>query len=347
VAAGLLDVFEASVPRDLLRAADPELQAFYEGPSVKRVEGLFAHWFGVSTQASAARIVLVSGWDSEDALVDFVRANRLPRRTGPIAEIVTRGATERWELLDQVVSTFEPADASVLRLIRAPVPPDQLDTVLAELAAVRIGVPSRRDVAVSQVATRQAGAVTELLVLTAWRDESAVTDMLDRVAGWWGALARAHHLAGVRVETFALRPSGLLRLAPRGPAVVITDDRGVIVDATPAAVGMLGRSVWDLFQLRFDDLSRQLDDGTALIARPEGGSAHVHVLRAANMPAPGRHAALLIAAFEPRPEASTAQEMIARAYRRGPAESWREEAPAPAREELGPQPAPLPAPSVR
>ncbi len=346
MAAGLVQVFEASVPLDLLQTADPDLQAFYEGPSVVRVEGLFAHWFGVSTQGTVARIALVSGWESDDAIAEFARANRLPRRTGPIAAIVALGRTERWELVDQVVSTFEPGDATVLRLLRTRVSVGRLDAVIAQLGAAREFVPAQTDVVVSQVASRRAGDDAELLVLTAWRDATALAGRLDQVTAWWDRLADEHELRGVTHETFALRPSGLLRLTPRGPAVVITDDRGVIVDATPAAVGVLGRSIWDLFQLRFDDLPRDLHDGTTLIARPEGGSVRVHVVRAANMPAPGRHAALLVPAFEPRPDAASVEATIAGAYRRGPVEQ-RGEARSPLAEaQTGPLPAPLPAPSA-
>lgn len=346
MAAGLLQVFEASVPLDLLRAAEPELQAFYERPAVARVEGLYAHWFGVAPQGTEARVAFVSGWESDAAIAEFARANRLPRRTGPIAEIVALGATERWDLLDQIVSTFEPGDATVLHLIRAQVPLDQLEPASAQLAAARELVPARTDVAVSQLASRRVGDGAELLVLTAWRDMTALAGMLDRVETWWDRLAAEHRLAGVTKETFELRPSGLLRLTPRGPAVVITDDHGVIVDATPAAVGMLGRSVWDLFQLRFDDLPRNLDDGTALIARPEGGSVHVHVARALNMPAPGRHAALLLPAFEPKPDASAIEAAIADAYRRGPVEPVRKGMSSSAEPDGSSVPSPLPAPSA-
>ena len=336
--AGLLSVFRASVPPDLLRAADPELQAFYEGPSVARVEGLFAHWFGVSSKGEEATIVLVSGWESEDAATAFARANRLPCRTGRIAEIVALGTTERWDLVDQVVSTFEPSAATVMRITKLQVSPERLEAVIDELVAERAWVPGQSDVAASQLAARCAGDGAQVLVLTAWRDAVTLARMQTRVTTGWNAFAKRRGLT-VTVDCFELRPSGLLRLTPRGPAVVITDDHGVIVDATPAAVGLLGRSVWDLFQLRFDDLPRHLEDGTALISRPEGGSIRVHVARSANMPAPGRHAALLIPAFEPAPVESSLEAAIAAAYRRGPTEPR----PVPVSEPGGLSAAPLPA----
>lgn len=347
--AGLVNVFSAAVPLDLLTAADPELQAFYEGPTVARVEGLFAHWFGVATVGGQARIALVSGWESAEAIVEFTRANRLPRRTGPIGQIVALGTTEQWELVDQIVSTFEPGDATVLRLVRAALPAEERDAVIARLATARELVPARTDVAVSQLATRRVGQAEEVLVLTAWRSAAALDAMAGRLTSWWGRLAVEHGLGAVDQQTFELRPSGMLRLTPRGPAVVITDDRGLIVDATPAAVGMLGRSIWDLFALRFDDLPRLLDDGTALIARPEGGAVRIHVVRAANMPAPGRHAALLIPAYEPTPAEASVEAAIAAAYRRGPADPLPDarigEGAAPATATAA-APAPLPAAST-
>jgi PAS domain-containing protein len=228
------------------------------------------------------------------------------------------------ELIDPTIDLFEVADesplgihkdAAALGLIWARVAPH------AESAAhdmIRASEPLivAAGVRALHVGRRVAEGRTELLAVAAWRDRLALHEFAQQRTG--GAIDPAFLslLTDWRFETYDCLAPGSLHLALRGPAVLLADDAGRYLDASPAIEGLiglpaeliLGRTLADLTPPDVREavagawssfLAAGSGEGTFELLRPDGAIAPVSYRAIANCPAPGIHASVLAALGEP------------------------------------------------
>lgn len=289
---------------------------------------VFAHWIGSATAGTDVDAVVVTGFENA-ALLEAASASAaaVQSRQGLLGGVIARGHAEDYALVDQFASSFAPGAASALQLIECSVPDADVAAVLSRAARAREALYASGDLAVTQTLRRGTLDGTRLLFVCLFRDAAAV-------ARWSGpgspvAVATDAGLApSLRVSTYDLEPISALRLAPDGPAILITDDGGSVVDATPAAVTLLGRDVWRVLGVTLAELGIGAD-GPSRVARPEGGHALVHVRGLRDLPAPGRHATLLVAGSSPVPSEADAADAVRLAYRRShPEDRPSEQSPA-------------------
>lgn len=305
-------VFRTHASGEELRAVEPLLMAHVDrfAPVWRQV---FAHWVGVSGRDDA-ELVTVTGWESGDELRRATAGDGgRAAREGPMGELVRRGTSVDYDLVDQLASSFEPAAAAILRLVRLPVRPQCEAELLDLVRPVREDWAAAGDLAVTQVLRRDDPEGPTILVVAAWRDAAA----LARRRGSPDAAVTPERLlrAPATADTFDLLPVSALRLSPLGPAILIADDAGVVVDATPAAASLLRRDIWGILGEQLEAIVPPADGAPVPVPRPEGGVVLVHALEARNVPAPGRHALVLLPATGSAPTERDALQAVRRAYR--------------------------------
>lgn len=306
-------VFRVPLTHDELRAVEPLLAA-HTLRFAAEWRAVFAHWVGATRTAQGAELVTVTGWEDSDRVARAAEsAGGREARSGLMGELVARGTVEDFELVDQLASSFEPAAAAVLRLVRLPARPGCEQELREVVESPREAWSGSGDLAVTQVLRRDEPDGPTLLIVAAWRDAAS----LMRLRGGPGAAVAPANLlrSPATSDTFDLLPVSALRLAPTGPAVLVSDDQGRVVDVTPAAAALLGRDMWDIVATTIDVVLPGRE-GLLRAPRPEGGAVLVQAVAAANTPAPGRHATVLARATEPPLTDADVRRAIEAAYRR-------------------------------
>lgn len=309
----IVRVFTAQVMREEWAALQP-LLAGHVVRYATAWRTVFAHWIGTSGTASGVDIVVVTGFENA-AVLEAMAASlgAAQSRQGLMGEVVARGHVDDYELVDQLASSFQPGAASILRLSKVTLPEEVVGEVLARVDLARDALFASGDLAVAQTLRRDGPDGTHLLLLSLWRDLDALTraQAADSAAG---ALRADLLREAARGWTYELQPISALRLAPDGPAILVTDDTGMVVDATPAAVAMLGRDVWRVLGGKLDDFGIAGAERIRL-RRPEGGKLLIHARSLRDQPAPGRHATLLVPGSAPPPTDADAAAAVRLAYR--------------------------------
>jgi PAS domain-containing protein len=151
---------------------------------------------------------------------------------------------------------------------------------------------------------------TEVLVVATWRDRLALHEFAKARTSGTLDPAFLRLLTEWRFETYdALDPAALL-VPPRGPAVLLADDDGRYVDASPGIEALIGvpaemilrQTIVDLTppELRGDYpqawgsfASNGHATGRWTLLRPDGRRVPVAFRAQANCPGPGIHASVL------------------------------------------------------
>jgi PAS domain-containing protein len=319
----IIRVLRSTMSSDDYHSFEPAFDT-YVSRVADRWSSNFALWWGTARHRRRIEVAVVSGWEGLPAL-RRARAGirKASLRDDSVTAFERDGAGETWQLVDQTATSFEPAGGRVLRLLRLPLLPEADGAFVDFWSPLRTGFVETGDLAVSQLARRGGPEGPTLLLVNVWRDSAALGRVSPQQPYFGQRLPPGLIRGPIRVDTFDLHPTSVLRLAPDGPAILITDDDGRVVDVTPSATALLGASAWDLLDQRLDDLV--LVDGDVAVRslagryrfrRPEGGSILLQARSAAHVPAPGRNAVLLLPGSQPTPVDGDLERAIAAAYRR-------------------------------
>jgi PAS domain-containing protein len=319
----IIRVLRATMSGDELRSFRPAFEALVARIG-ERWTSNFSLWWGTTTTGDRTQLAIVSGWDGIAPLRRARAGLREARHDDPVAFLDRRAAGEVWRMVDQTATTLAPGDGTTLRLVRLAIRPEAEAEFMSNWTPVRARLVESGLLAVSQLGRRDGPEGPSALVVNVWR-HPAMGGAPEPWNGLLGAgVPRGFLRADPAEETYPLRPTTILRLAPGGPAILIADEVGRIVDATPAASSLLAADVWDVLDRRLQDLIVEPPvpvvpgrlQGIHRFRRPEGGTVLLRVRAAGNVPVPGRHALMLVPGSDPPPSGADLEASIAASYRR-------------------------------
>ena len=273
------------------------------------MRGFTGATFGFRRGGPDLGFMALTTWESIDAITQLTAGapdgpvpSQLPGRE------VEHVSIDLFEAADESLAVLD-ADVAALGLIWGKV------AAHAESAAhemIRASAPRivAAGVRALHVGRRVLDGQSELLVVASWRDRLALHAFAQHRAQ--GAIDPEFLklLTDWRFETYDCLAPGALKLAPAGPAVLLADDTGRYVDASPAIEALLGvpaelvigrtladftppahggaaEAAWRAF------LEAGSGQGTFALLRPDGRVVTVAYRALANCPASGSHASVL------------------------------------------------------
>lgn len=284
-------------------------------PGVLEIEGLRSFQPGVRADADGHELVLVSTWRDFGDIVQLGPATGTPLTAPDAGAMLRRGSAEHFELV-WGDSRALPLREGVLRVTRLPILPRYEALYFTELREAADHLIDRAGLNALAVGRQAAGRNVVAIVVTVWEDRESLEQAIEPVGDQrmlFAPLAR-YHAGPMAAEEFdaltAVVPS------PDAPAILIADDEGHYIHATPAAERLTGRSLARLRTLRVQDIAGsevraavpQLwsdfvgagsSTGAFVITRPDGSEARVVYQARTATPWPGTHSSLLIPENEP------------------------------------------------
>jgi PAS domain-containing protein len=289
-----------------------------EGPLVERLRsleldtpppGFIRASFGFRRSETDLGFVALTTWDSIESIARVTAGSpggAVPSQ--PPGRELEHVSVDLYEAADESLVPPD-GDAAALGLIWGKVAPHAEAAAHEMIRAIAPGVVAA-GVRGIHVGRRMVEGQSELLVIASWRDRLALHAFARQRSR--GAIDPEFLklLTDWRFETYDCLAPGTPHLAPAGPAVLLADDTGRYVDASPAVEAILGlpaelvlgrtlaeftpsgkrgsaRTAW----LEFLDAG--CGEGNFDLLRPDGRVISVVYRAVANCPAPGIHASVL------------------------------------------------------
>jgi PAS domain-containing protein len=318
----------AHQPRDRLAKASARING---------LETLVVGWHAGDPGAWAfAPSVVVSAWRDAELMIGGIGDDEtgfLRRRLGLAVEAEV-GAS--YEVISRTFGSL-PAPTSVLRIVTLEAR-ESVETQLFErLRDIQRWLTDHGLIA-SHVARRIVPSGIEVLVVGVWIDRTAIE---------LATLGRPDRPVfpdeiGPLIETSSVEMFDALEIAPRlplssGPPILILDGSRRVVDLTPAAAAMLGRTQDEALGMLVEDIaasgdrdgafqwSRLIHDvrddvpagGEAAWIVPSGGHVMIRWLLRRNAPVQGRHTILVRRRQDPEPTTAELEAALAQAFPMG------------------------------
>ena len=312
-------------------------------PEIQGMSGLHAFTPGFRHEAGRTQHLALSTWTDLAAIEAHAGSLERSVVSTPSHDIFEGISVNHYELVEPEDSEVVTLEGPVIGVVRALVAPN------ADASAIEAVRDSRAEVTEAgvlalHIGRRVHGYQTELAILAVWRDRTSLRHFANRRSGALIQPAFLDQLTEWSFETWDCLSGDRLAIPPAGPAVLIADDSGRYVDASPGVENLLGvpgelvlgRTVADLsgpelraaFAASWSTFLREgRQAGRYTLQLPGGGCTEVQFRAETNAPEPGLHASVLTRPddrADPRPVA----EVVAEAF--GP------EAPARAQVEVVP-----------
>lgn len=272
--------------------------------------GLAGLNYGFRQQDSDTFGLAVSVWVNYDDLLRSTSGNT--ERIGSsvsLADLVDEVGVAHYEVAESSGAPDVVLEGAVIGVIvstlKPHVEPTAFELIRASAAAIyEAGAVARH------IGRRVAGNRSEVAAVVVWRDRQALRHYARNQPEGFMRPAYVDLLEDWTFETYdALSPDRLL-ISSAGPAVLLADDEGRYVDASPGVERvfglpgefMLGRYVYDFTPGAVVDAARVMwqefvaageMDGEYELQRPSGGRVMVRYRAKANCPEPGVHASVL------------------------------------------------------
>jgi len=278
------------------------------------VPGFVGATFGFRRDGPELGFVALSTWQSIDAISRMTAgAPNAPLPSQQPGRQLTNLTIDLFEVTDESLAAINP-EAAALGLIWGRVA-NHAESAAHEM--IRRSAPGVTAAGVLglHVGRRVVDGRSEILAVASWRDRLALHAFAHQRQGETIAPAFLELLTDWRFETYDCLPPGALEPAPAGPAVLLADDSGRYVDASPAVEGLIGVPAELVLGRTLDELTpANLRAATALawsdflaaghgegvfdLLRPDGEVVRVNYRARANCPVAGIHASILWAAGE-------------------------------------------------
>lgn len=335
----------------ILRIVRTHVEAPGTGPASERLarsaarigglETLILGWHEGDPDGSAGTpAIVVTVWHDVESMLARVgtdEAGFLRDRLG-LAVATDEGST--YEVMSRTFGS-RPTPTSVLRIVTLGAAADSGAGLFELLRDVQQRLTGQGLLA-SHVARRSSDGGVEVVVVGVWADNAAI----ERATG--GQPDRAAFADEVEpwIDSLRIEMFHALEIAPRlpmasGPPILVLDGAGRVVDLTPAAAAVLGRTQDETVGALIEDLAgpgdrdagrrwrRLLDDqasdaqahGEAGWAIPEGGRVMLRWRLRRDVPVRGRHTVLVRRRFEPEPTAEELDAALAAAFPIDPPET--------------------------
>jgi len=288
--------------------------------------------YGFRNEAGRTLFLAVSAWPSYESLLELTGGDIQGRvRMLPLGDVVASHRVETFERLPPITERLDVVEGRVIGMVTATVAPHREATAQANIhagaqAALEAGALA------AHVGRRDNDDRTSVACVIVWPRRSTMIRFLRSRDLPMMDPSVTRDLSTWRFETYtALAPERLL-VPPAGPAVLVIDNSGNVVDTTPgleAVLGMPGELLQgrSLLDLASDDRSRvdlsrrfletRVSHGTIELLRPDGRRTTVRYRSMADVPAPGLRASVLTPPDQPedlRPTASIIHEALGESF---------------------------------
>lgn len=311
-----------SDPPNASALAHPRERLVKAAARINGLETLVVGWRAGDPGASAiAPSIVVTAWlDAETMVAALGRdeAEFLDERLGLAVE-PERG--ESYEVINRTFGSL-PAPTSVLRIVTLTTRASGETTLFERLRDIQRWLTDHGLIA-SHVARRVVPAGIEVVIIGVWIDRAAIE------AATQGRPDRSVFPDEIEplIDASAVEMYDALEIAPRlpmssGPPILVLDGSRRVVDLTPAAAAILGRTQDEAVGMLVEDIaaegdrdgamrwSRLLDDSTNAAAGgeaawivPSGGHVMIRWLLRRDVPVRGRHTILVRRRQDPEPTA--------------------------------------------
>lgn len=290
----------------------PRLVQFVRSSAIRdalQIPGLLSFQPGVRQTPVGLELVIVSTWTDFDAILATGRDLATPISMPAVAPMVMRGRADHYELVVGGARGIPVRDAT-LRVINARLQ-QRVGAIYFEQVREHAEplLDDRRLVALL-VGRRVADQCDDVVAVSIWADAETLAASPSgdpTVPEAWGGLGTLYDGEPVMEQFDVLAQA---EVACATPAILLADDEGRYLHATPESARLTGRSVARLLTMRVEDLAaaplrpqvselwrRFLGDGamkgTFLLDQPDGSAVPVHFAARANVPWPGCHASVL------------------------------------------------------
>jgi len=271
----------------------------------------------IGTGRQATPQVVVTVWREAESMVRAIGTNDGGFLSGLGLDIAVQQA-DSYEVVNRTFASL-PTPLSVLRIVTMRIRPSGEGAFFDRLRAIQQRLTEQGLIA-SHIARRVGSTGTEALILGVWIDRAVI----EAASGRLEAPTYLHELEpwilDVSIEAYTA-----LEIAPRlpmasGPPILILDGSRRVVDLTPAAAAILGRTQEDALDELVEELagidtaddaalwSSLLDDraagdkvGAAGWLLPPEGRVMIRWRLRRDVPVPGRHTILVHRSFDPEP----------------------------------------------
>jgi PAS domain-containing protein len=302
--------------------AEPELLARLREaiPRLQAAEEPLDFTYGFRHEAGSTRLMILSVWSDFPALLAATDGDL--RRSAlliPLDDLSETSEVETFERLGTAPSRLDLSDGRVVGLVWGRAKPNHepvAQSMIDRSAAAAMGAGA----VASHSGRRLSAGLTDLIVVVVWPTRETMTRFVRSRDIPAIDPAFAAHLSDWRFETYDVLAPDRMMVPPDGPAVLVVDDVGRYVDATPGIEAVLGipaemlhgRSLEELGadeaarnELRQRFVLNGAGRGEVELLRPDGATVRVQYrTSAANVPGPGLHASVLAlpgATLDPRP----------------------------------------------
>lgn len=277
--------------------------------------GLLSFQPAVRESGDGLELLVASTWTDFEALLNTGHDLATPISAPALASLVTRGSAEHYELVIGGARGIPVRDAT-LRLISSRIKPNLESLYFEQLRRETAALIDDDRLVTVQLGRRNTDGWDEVVSVIAWATEPILDDGM---VGDLAVLGR-HGPAGASycdepvVEYFQALTQPEVVTCPA--AILLADDAGRYLHATPESARLTGRSVARLLTMRVEDLAapsvrplvsamwqRFLVDGSMAgafsLEQPDGTEVDVQFAARAHVPWPGCHASLLVPAGVP------------------------------------------------
>jgi PAS domain-containing protein len=310
----ILRLFRAS----LRQGAEPEVLRRLRTetlPEIRGLTGLHAFTSGFRHDAGRTQHLALSTWTDLAAIEAHAGSLERSVVSTPSHDIFEGVAVDHYELVEPEDIEVVTLEGPVIGVVRAHV---ARNADASAIDAVRESRPEVTEAGVMalHIGRRVHGYQTELAILAVWRDRASLRRFAARRSGALIRPAFLSQLTEWSFETWDCIDADRLAIPPAGPAVLIADDAGRYVDASPGVESLLGvpgelvlgRTVADLTGPGMRDafpaawstfLGEGRQEGRYTLQIPGGGCVDVQFRAMANVPEPGLHASVVTRPADP------------------------------------------------
>lgn len=280
-----------------------------------QIPGLVSFQPAVRETPAGLELVIVSTWTDFDALVATGHDLATPISMPAVAALVSDGSAEHYELVIGGARGIPVRDAR-LRVISARLQQNVEALYFAQVRARTAALLDDQRLVALHLGRRAASRWDDVVAVAVWANAAALAESPEgdpTVPGGHDSVGALYE-GEPCIEQFEALTQAEVAGAAR--AILLADDEGRYLHATPESARLTGRSVARLLTMRVEDLAapalrpqvsamwqRFLVDGSMtgefMLDQPDGTAVAVQFAARANLPWPGCHASLLVGADVP------------------------------------------------
>jgi hypothetical protein len=211
-----------------------------EAATVRTWDGLLTWTHGLRRDGAEMHGLTLTAWTDFDA-IRAIAAGRIDRDLSSVQStgILRNLVADHFEVVEPDEEGHPVLDGAVLGVVRGMVKPGSEPRVHELLRDVRAEVAAA-GVEALHVGRRVIAGMTELLVVAVWRERVLLHEFARHRTGPTISSVFTDELTAWRFETYDAITASRISVPAHGPAALVIDDAGALVDVTDGVEAVLG-----------------------------------------------------------------------------------------------------------